>query len=144
MSIAIAESVNLVAHRGTRRKVRAITVSGAVAAAAFVWVAASLLGSTFEIRMPGQQPMIIGLPMVLFTATLAGLAGWATLALLERLNWAPQSTWTTLAVLALVASFGPLIQAELAAQAVVALALMHVAVAAVLIPGLLSARRTRS
>lgn len=88
--------------------------------------------------------MIIGLPMVLFTATLAGVAGWATLALLERLNWAPQSTWTTLAVLALVASFGPLIQAELAAQAVVALALMHVAVAAVLIPGLLSARRTRS
>lgn len=144
-----AESVRPVPLPRARRSGRALIVAGAAGAAILVWLVARLLGTPFEVRMPGQQPTVIGLWMVLVTATLAALAGWVALAVLERLTRHPRTTWTVLAILALAASFIPLTQAELGGDTRVALGLMHLAVAAVLIPGMRRTthrpiRRTRS
>ncbi len=123
-----------------RRRGRAIAVTAATAAASAVWTMARLTGTTITVSMPNQAPTAIGLPMVVFTALVASLAGWGSLAALERLIRRPRAVWTGLAVVALLASFGPpLLLAHASNGTRIALALMHIAVAAVLIPAL---RRT--
>jgi hypothetical protein len=66
------------------------------------------------------------------------LAGWGLLALLERFTARPRTSWTVIAVgVGLLSLAGPL--STIAPTTVtngLSLALMHLAVAAVLIPGL--------
>jgi hypothetical protein len=116
-----------------------LTVTAAATAASVVWTLARLAGTTVTVSMPHQAPMAIGLPMVVFTALVASLAAWGSLAALERLTRRPRAVWTGLAVVALLASFGPVLLAHTSNGTRIALALMHIAVAAVLIPAL---RRT--
>jgi hypothetical protein len=126
----------------TRRRVRAVTVGGAVLATALLWTAARILG--VELRIDprnGRAPGVVDLP---FTATLTlavGLIGWGTRALLDRFTRSAPVVWTGLAVLVLLASFLPLFAVGATAAAKAVLALMHVAVAAVLIPVLGSRNR---
>ncbi len=129
--------------RPARRRGRVIAVTGATAAASAVWIVARLAGSTLTVSMPGQAPMAIGLPVVVFTALVAALAGWGLLAGLERLTHWPRTLWTVVAVVALLASFGPPALADTSTGSRIALVLMHLAVAAVLIPGLRRTTRAR-
>ena len=122
----------------TRRRTRAIVVAAAVLAPAAIWlVAVPLLGLDLQVAQPsGRAPAQITLPMVLATALAASLAGWALLALLERLTRRAHTIWTATAVVALVASFAPLLAPGTSTTSRIVLAVLHLAVAAILITSL--------
>ena len=125
-----------------RRRRRAATAAAAVVAAVVVWaVAGPLLGVDLRVAFgSGEPPTEVGLLPVVVTSTLASLVAWALLAVLERTTARGLAVWTALAAVVLVLSLLPLLAAGgTPAGARVALALMHLAVAAVLVPGL---RRT--
>jgi len=108
-------------------------VLGGVTAALAVWAAAvPLAGTELTVRMNGtSQP--VGPGAVVAMSLLAGLAGWALLAVLERFGRRSRRTWTVIAVAVLVLSLaGPLGSGVNAASALV-LAGMHLAVGAVLV-----------
>ena len=111
-----------------------LVVGGAVLAATVIWLVSQAADVELKVTLSGQPPMVIGLPLVVATALTASLAGWGLLAVLERISGRARALWTGSALLALVASFGPLATAEATGAARLTLALMHLAVAAVLIP----------
>lgn len=115
---------------------RTLTLAGASLAPAALWLAAQAAGIELTVAMSGRPPMTIGLPAVLATAAAASLAGWGALAVLARVSSRPGRSWTVVASAALVLSLlGPAAaEADTATRAV--LLAMHLAVAAVLIPGL--------
>lgn len=125
--------------RSSVRPARALTGVIAAAASTAPWLAAHLLDVPLTVTMQGQVPMKIGIGAVLATALTASLAGWGSLALLERLTTRARTIWTALAVLALTGSFAAPAFADASAGTKTTLVLMHVTVAAVLITGL---RRT--
>ena len=119
----------------TRR--RALAVAAAALAPAALWLIARALD--VELRVDprnGQAPGVIGLPTVIGFALPSALLGWAALAVLERYTGRARTVWTALAVTVLLLSFLPLFMVGATGGAKTVLALMHVAVAAVLIPGL--------
>lgn len=120
----------------TRARTRVLAVLGATAAASGVWVLAEALGVDLAVqRRPGSIEAV-GPAAVLLSSLVAALAGWAALAVLERLVARARTAWTVLALLVLVASMvGPLAGGTSTA-AKAALAGMHLAVAAVLVPAL--------
>jgi hypothetical protein len=118
------------------RKRRTFAVAGAALAPTAVWLVAQATGTELEVSLTGQPPMVVSLPFVVVTALAAALAGWGALAVLQRVTSRGRMLWTGLAVAALFVSFGPVATVETSAAARTFLALMHVAVAAVLIPGL--------
>jgi hypothetical protein len=109
-----------------------------VLAPAAIWlVAVPLLGLDLQVAQPsGRAPAQITLPMVLATALAASLAGWALLALLERLTRQAHTIWTATAVVALIASFAPLLAPGTSTTSRIVLAVLHLAVAAILITSL--------
>ena len=120
----------------TRARIRFLAVLGATAAASGVWVLAEALGVDLAVqRRPGSiEP--VGPAAVLLSSLVAALAGWAALAVLEHVVARARTAWTGLALLVLVASMvGPLAGGTSTA-AKAALAGMHLAVAAVLVPAL--------
>jgi hypothetical protein len=125
------------------RTTRVLTVTVAATAALVLWAVAALLpGVDLTVRVGGRvQP--VGPVAVAASGLVAGLLAWALLAVLERLLTRPGRTWTVLAVVALVLSLaGPLGSGVGTANRLV-LAAMHLAVAAVLIPGLRRTTRIR-
>lgn len=111
-------------------------MAGAPAAALTVWaLAVPVAGTTLTVRMgDGAQP--VGPAPVVVASLLAGLAGWAVVAVLERSTARPGRIWAIVAAAVLAVSLtGPLGSAVGAAAALV-LILLHLVVAAVLIPGL--------
>lgn len=130
-----------------RRAFRLITAAAAVAAPLGVWaVARFVLG--IEIASPefgpDQPSKVVGSLHVITTAALAAGAGWGLLAALERLMARARTTWTVIAVAVLAVSLGGPFGGEATDTASrLALLAMHLAVGAVLIPGLrASARRS--
>jgi predicted permease len=123
--------------RARVNRTRAFGVVGAVLAAAAVWtIAVPLLGVHLLIRFGSGAPQSIGLDYVIGATVVTSLLGWAALALLERRTQRARQVWTALAVAVVLVSLTlPLIAGTTVATRV-ALALMHVAVAAVLIPTL--------
>lgn len=122
---------------GARRRARAIAVLAAVLAPAGIWLlAVPLLG--YELRAPqlGGPPAEVNLPLVVVGALAPSLLGWGLLAVLERRTRRARTIWTVIALAVLVVSFTPLLGPEIATSTRIVLALMHLAVAAVLIPGL--------
>ncbi|MGW6461820.1 DUF6069 family protein [Streptomyces sp. NPDC055078] len=109
----------------------------AVLAPVVVWLVADpVLGHRVRITDGGQTLGIGAVPVVL-VALLAALAGWGLLAALERLRVRrARAVWTGVAVAVLAVSFLPLTGDGMDGGTRAALALMHLAVAAVLIPGL--------
>lgn len=120
------------------RRRRALTVGGATLAATAPWLLAQAIGTDLQVTMAAQPPMVVGLPFVVGTALTASLAGWGALAVLQRVTSRARMWWTALAVTALLVSFLPVVSAQTSAAVRVLLALTHIAVAAVLIPGLRS------
>ncbi|MDX3530512.1 DUF6069 family protein [Streptomyces sp. ID05-39B] len=117
---------------------RRLTVTGlAVLAPVLVWLVADpVLGHRLRI-ISDEQSLDIGAVPVASVALLAALAGWGLLAALERF-WLRRArvVWTGVAVAVLAISFLPLTGDGMDGGTRAALALIHLAVAAVLIPGL--------
>ncbi|MFF7259622.1 DUF6069 family protein [Streptomyces sp. NPDC008159] len=117
---------------------RRLTAAGlAVLAPVMVWlVAEPVLGHRLRIT-DGEQTLDIGAVPVASVALLTSLAGWGLLATLERFGVRrARAVWTGVAVAVLAVPFQPLTGAGMDAGTRGALALMHLAVAAALIPGL--------
>jgi hypothetical protein len=122
-----------------------VVVGAAVLMTILVWVIGEpLLGHDLVVTSPGKPAMDLGLAEIAFVAVASSLLGWAALAILERFTARAVVIWTIAAFVVLVASFLPLANVEASGGDKVVLALTHVAVAAVLVPGLrrTSARRT--
>jgi len=116
---------------------RALAVLAAGVAALAVWVVASpLLGIDLQVRMGSdiQDTQQVGPAAVLTVSLAASVVGWGVLALLDRHTSRARTRWTVIALVALLLSLvGPLASGVTTA-AKMALALMHLSVAAVLIP----------
>ncbi|MDP9398090.1 MAG: DUF6069 family protein [Actinomycetota bacterium] len=120
----------------TRARTRVLAVLGATAAALGIWVLAEALGVDLAVQLRPGSVEAVGPAAVLLSSLVAALAGWAALAVLERLVAWARTAWTVLALLVLAASMvGPLAGGTSTA-AKAALAGMHLAVAAVLVPAL--------
>jgi hypothetical protein len=130
------------APRLTRRRSRLVGVGAAVFGALAIWVAAvPVLGVEPTVESWDGGTMTVGLGLVVITSAAAALAGWATLAALERLARRPGPIWVTGATLALLASLGMPASAAVSTAAMVTLIAMHLVVGAVLIPTLLRSVR---
>jgi Family of unknown function (DUF6069) len=121
------------------RRARALAVIAAALAALAVWLITDpLLGIDLTApTAPGSEELMSITPALVAGTSLAvALAGWALLALLERFTAHARTIWTAIALLvALLSLAGPLSAlASTTAANAVALALMHLAVAAVLLP----------
>jgi Family of unknown function (DUF6069) len=123
---------------------RALGVGGAVVAAVAVWVVAvPLLGLHLIIRFGNGSPQTIGVDFVIGASLIGSLLGWGLLALLETRTTRARRIWTVLAIAVLLVSLSLPLSAGVAASTKAALALMHVAIAAVLIPTLRGSSVTR-
>jgi Family of unknown function (DUF6069) len=118
------------------RRHRALAVLGGVAAAVAAWAVLRELGGVDLAVTSPAGPVPVGLPAVVLTALVAGLAGWGLLAALERWTSSPRRTWRIVAVAALAVSLaGPVTQAA-SLPAAGGLVTLHVVVAAALLTGL--------
>jgi predicted permease len=118
-------------------RTRALSVAGAVLAAAAVWaVAVPLSGTHLLIRFGSGAAQSVGIEYVVGASLAASLAGWGLLSLLERRTARARRIWTGIAIVVVVLSLGLPVTAGTTMSSKVALALMHVAVAAVLIPSM--------
>lgn len=119
------------------RRRRLGVVALAVLAAVLVWLVADpLLGHRLGIT-DGEQTLDLGAAPVGVVALLASLSGWGLLAALERFGVRrARAIWTGVAGAVLTLSFLPFIGNGIDSGTRVSLALMHLAVAAVLVPGL--------
>ena len=120
-----------------RRRARILAVIGGTAAAVVVWLVAKF---AFDVELRGAQPgtssvVDIGPQYVIFSAVAYSLVGWALLAILERFVARARTIWTWIALAVLVLSFAsPLTAQSMTGGTKLALSIMHVAVAAVVIP----------
>ncbi len=123
---------------GARRVPRLVAVGAAVVATLAVWAVAELaLGIDVQEPSRGDAGPIRDLAVgnVVFASAVASLAGWALLAVLERVTTRPRTIWTSIAVvLAVVSLGGPLTAVAITTASRAVLAALHVVVAAVLIP----------
>jgi hypothetical protein len=119
-----------------------MVVTGTVLTSVLAWVVGEpLLGHDLVVTSPGQPPMDLGLAEIAFVTLASSLLGWAALAVLERITVHAVLVWTIAALVVLAVSFVPFVGVNASGGSKVVLALLHVAVAAVLIPGL---RRTNA
>ncbi|MFE0421444.1 DUF6069 family protein [Streptomyces sp. NPDC058953] len=121
----------------TAREARLWAAGLAVLGPVLVWLVADpVLGHRLRITQD-DQTLDIGAVPVALVALLAGLAGWGLLAALERFGVRrARAIWTGVAVAVLLLSFLPLTGDGMSGGTRTALALMHLAVAAALVPGL--------
>ncbi|MET7804573.1 DUF6069 family protein [Micromonospora chersina] len=122
------------AARPARRRDRALAVLAATAATLAVWaVAVPVAGVDLAVRSGGTEQSVTAAAVGVSTL-LAGLAGWALLALLERVTARARAVWTGAAGLVLLLSLlGPL-GGGVGAAATLTLVALHLAAAAVLVP----------
>jgi hypothetical protein len=122
---------------GRLRRQRILGVAGATLAAVVVWaIEVPLLGIRLQTQFGNTAPQGVGIGLVVLSALAGSLAGWGLLALLERRFARARTIWTGIAIAALLVSFSAPISAGTTTTTKVALAMMHLAVAAVLIPTL--------
>lgn len=122
---------------GRRRTRRILGVVLAAVAPLIVYVIARAAG--VHPQTPGRSGGVqdLGAVAVVSTALVVGLVGWLVLALLERFSARGTRVWTVLAVVVFVLSLGaPLFLPGPSGSQRLTLALMHVCVAATLIPAL--------
>jgi hypothetical protein len=122
------------------RSRRLLGVLAAAAAAGTVWaVAVPVLGADLAVAQSPGGPVgarTVGFGAVVGSALLAGVAGWAVLGLLERWTAHGSRIWRGIAVtVALVSLASPLTMTG-GADAAVTLSVLHLVVAAVLVPAL--------
>jgi hypothetical protein len=126
-------------------RTRALGVGGAIVAAVAVWViAVPLLGVHLLIRFGSGAPQTIGFGYVVGATLIASMAGWGLLAMLERRTSHARAIWTVTALVVVLASLSLPLTAGTTTATKVVLALMHVAVAAVLIAAFRSGSAARN
>ncbi|MFE2615152.1 DUF6069 family protein [Micromonospora chalcea] len=126
------------ATRPTRRRVRLLTVLAATVATLLGWViAVPLAGVELTARTGSDVQRVTPVAVAVAVSTLlAGLAGWALLALLERLTARARPVWTVVATLVLLVSLlGPL-GGGVGRPATLTLVAFHLVAGTVLITGL--------
>jgi len=96
-------------------------------------IAVPVLGVHLMTRFGNQDAQTVGLGLVLTAALVGSLAGLGLLVVLEKVTSRAVTIWTAVAVVVLLASLTLPLVAGTTTPAKVALALMHVAVASVLI-----------
>ena len=122
------------AHVGRNR---ILGVAGATLAAVAVWaIEVPILGINLQTQFPNSAPLGVSIGAVVVSALAGSLAGWGLLALLERRYARARTIWTGIAIAVLLASFSLPLSAGTTTTTKVSLAMMHLAVAAVLIPTL--------
>jgi predicted permease len=131
-------AVSTPALRDVRQSwVRALWVAGGAAAAAIVWaIEVPLLGVRLSIRFGAMHPETVVAGQVVGAALVAALLGWLLLTILERRTPRSRAAWTGAALLVLVISLALPLAAATTASAVVGLIALHLAVGAVVIPGM--------
>lgn len=116
---------------------RAISVAGASLAAVAVWaIAVPLLGTHLLVRFGSGSALGVGIESVVGAGLTASLLGWGFLTLLERRTPRARTIWSRIAIVVLLVSLSLPLSAGANISTKAVLALMHLAVAAVLIPGL--------
>lgn len=120
------------------RKARALTVSAAGGVALVGWIVVHLLaGVRLTVKLSADAAAgPVGPLGVILVAVVAGLAAWGLLALLEHVTAQARTIWRFLATAVLLVSLTAPLGAGTTTSAKVSLAALHVAVGAVLIPGL--------
>ncbi|MGH3411103.1 MAG: DUF6069 family protein, partial [Streptosporangiaceae bacterium] len=131
------------AVRDVRRiRARALSVAGGAAAAAIAWsVEVPLLGVRLSIKFGAMHAQAVVAGQVIGAALVAGLLGWLLLALLDRRTPRARAAWTGAALLILVLSLALSLAAATTTSAAVGLLVLHVVVAAAVIPALAAAAR---
>ena len=123
------------APRRRSRRNRALAVLGAAAATLAVWaVAVPLAGVDLRVHLGAGSIVHVSPVTVAIVSILAGLAAWGLLAALERFTARAQAVWTAIALVTLVLSVAGPLTGGVTPAAKAALAAMHLAAAAVLIP----------
>ena len=116
---------------------RILGVAGATLAAVAVWaIEVPLLGIRLQTQYGNAAPQSVGIASVVLSSLAASLAGWGLLAILERRLARARAIWTGIAIAVLLASLSVPVSAGTTTTTKVALPMMHLAVAAVLIPTL--------
>jgi len=122
------------ADRPSTVPARAGAVAAAVAAALAVWVVVvPVLGVDLAAAPGGGPVQRVGPIAVAVGPLVAGLCGWALLALLERRTARPRRTWTITALVVLVLSLVTPISGGVGPASTATLLTMHLVVGAVLI-----------
>lgn len=107
---------------------------GGMIAAVVVWIIASpIAGADLVAEVAGSEQDIV-LPAVILSSLVQGGIGWAVLALLERFSSRARTIWLVIALLVLIGAGVNAAVAALNTETAVWLNVMHLAVAAVLVP----------
>lgn len=117
----------------SRARTRALGVAAAVAAALVAWAIGALLGADYWIT-DSQGSARVDLPTTAGCTAIIGLVGWGVLAVAERIARWGRTAWTVLAVGVLALSMVPVGLVEATPSTRIGLTLIHLAVAAVLVP----------
>lgn len=126
-------------------RTRAFGVVGAVMANVALWVIeVPILGLHLDIRFGTSPAQTIAVGFVIGATLSASLLGWALLAVIERRTPRARTIWTAIAAVALLASLSLPLYAGIAGSTKIALALMHLAAAAILIPTLRATSRSNA
>jgi hypothetical protein len=116
-------------------------VAGAVVSTIVLWIGARLLDIDLVVDPNNSQPAgRIALPFAAGMTLVVSLLGWGARAVLGRFTRHAARIWTGVAGTVLLLSFLPLLSVGASGGTKAALGLMHIAVAAILIPAL--GRRT--
>ncbi len=125
-----------------RSRARALCAAGGAAAAAIAWsIEVPLLGIRLSVRFGGMHPQTVAAGQVIGAALVAGLLGWLLLAGLDRLTPRSRALWTGAALLVLAVSLTLPLTAATTTSAAIGLVILHLAVGAVVIPGMASTAR---
>ncbi|MGH3400395.1 MAG: DUF6069 family protein [Streptosporangiaceae bacterium] len=123
------------------RRIRARAL-GVAAAAAIAWsVEVPLLGVRLSIKFGAMHAQTVVAGQVIGAALVAGLLGWLLLALLDQRIVRARAAWTGAALLVLVLSLALPLAAATTTSAAVGLLVLHVVVAAAVIPALAATAR---
>ena len=111
----------------------ALAVAAAAGAAVLAWaVAVPLLGVDLRVGTEGAA-RTVGIGSVVGAAAVAGLLGWALLAILVRSVPRAETVWRAAAVAVLLLSLGGPVAMGVGTASIVVLLTLHVVVAAVLV-----------
>ncbi|WP_433787881.1 DUF6069 family protein [Actinomycetospora sp. CA-101289] len=122
-----------------RRRRRALGIVATLGVTLAVWLSGHLAGADYWITDSQGTVRIDALVTTQVTVVLS-LVGWGVLALLERLTRWGTTVWTVLAAIVVAASMIPILLVEATTPTRIALAAVHLAVGAVLVPALVRAR----
>ncbi|WP_433562458.1 DUF6069 family protein [Nocardia sp. CA-151230] len=113
----------------------ASAIGGAVLVTAVLWAAAHSLGVELRVDARNGQPaQVVGPTLVVGSTLVVSLLASATRKWLDRFADRAPTVWIRLAVTVLLVSLAPMAYVQASGSAKATLALMHLAVAVVLVP----------